>query len=318
MILVGDIGGTNARFGCYVDGERRAVAHFSTTAFESVEDLLAAARDSFAEEDVTACCLAVAGPVLGDEARLTNGRLAFSRQAVAACLQVHNRHLPIELERVHLVNDLLGLGSAIAARRAAGELIGGTPNDGTEGVVAAGTGLGMAILVDGKCLPSEGGHARVAPVGGFERELLAATEAEQQQNGSNVAWEHYLSGPGLETLYRAVCHVWGAPAEAINAQEISRRALAGSDPPCHTTLETWAGMLATACGSLAVTALTLGGIHLAGPLPVTAAEWLRGASFRRRFSEAAWAADYLQHIPIYLITDPCTGLDGAHEIAMSR
>ena len=314
MILAGDIGGTNARFGGYANGQRFAVANLRTRDFDSVEDLLNAALEKLARDDVEACCLAVAGPVFGDEARLTNGRLAFSRRRVADCLQARNPRSPVDVGRVHVINDLVALGSAVAAHGDAHELICGTPNDGTKGVVAAGTGLGMALVVDGACLPSEGGHAGVVPVGGFERELLAVTEAEQG-NAGIVAWEHYLSGPGFETLYRAVCGVWGAKPEAIAEQEISRRALAETDPLCHTTLETWLGLLATACGGFAVTTLALGGIYLAGPLPVAAAAWLRGKRFQRRFEEAAWAADYLQRIPVYLIADTYAGLDGAHLVA---
>lgn len=318
MILAGDIGGTNARFGCYADGKRQAVADLLTADFESADALLAAALEALGN-DIEACCLALAGPVFGDEAKLTNGNLAFSRQGVAACLRNANGPSPVALDRVHLVNDIVALGSAVMLPGTRREQLFGTPSvagaiDGVKGVVAVGTGLGMAVIVDGRCLPSEGGHAGVAPVGGFERELLAATEAELPDGAGVIAWERYLSGPGLTTLYRAVCRVWGAKPATIDPQEISRRALAETDPLCHTTLETWVAMLATACGGLAVTALALGGVYLAGPLPIAAAAWLRGPQFRRRFEEAAWAAD-LQQIPVYLIDDAYAGLDGAHGIA---
>ena len=317
MILAGDIGGTNARFGYYARGERRAVANLLTADFDTAADLLAAALEQLAGGAVEACCLAVAGPVFDDHAQLTNGTLAFSRQGVAACLQAVNGGTSLDAARVHLVNDLVGLGSAVAMGSDDYERLCGAPSEGAggvKGVVAVGTGLGMATIVDGKCLPSEGGHARIAPVGGFERELLAATESLAEV-GDAIAWEHYLSGPGIETLYRAVCNVWGAQPETIGQQTISSRALADADPLCHTTLETWVGMLATACGGLAVTALTLGGVYVAGPLPVAAAAWLRDQRFHRRFKEAAWAADYLQDVPVYLIADAYAGLDGAYLIA---
>ena len=68
-------------------------------------------------------------------------------------------------------------------------------------------------------------------------------------------------------------------------------------------------------GGLAVTALALGGIYLAGSIPLAIAELLRGSLFRRRFEESAWAADFLQQVPVYLVTDPLAGLEGAHIVA---
>ena len=194
-------------------------------------------------------------------------------------------------------------------------------------VLAAGTGLGMVVVADGKCLPSEGGHARIAPVGAFERELISFSESEVEHHGGQgggrgrggiVAWEHYLSGRGVEALYRAVCAVWGAKPESFDAAQITRRGLAVEDPVCHTTVETWAGMLATAAGGLAVTSLSFGGVYLGGSISVAVAEFLRGALFRRRFEDAGWAADYLKDVPIYLIADPLAGLEGAHLIAYDR
>ena len=307
MILAGDIGGTHARFGAYVDGQRIALAEWKTSEYETGAALLAAALDALPPRPVEACCLAVAGPVLGGQARLTNAEMVFSRQALADATGT---------ERVALINDLVAIGSAVGGLPDdCFERLGGTPATGANGVVAAGTGLGMGIVVDGVCLPSEGGHARVAPVGAFERELLAVTEAEVDYSGGVVAWEHYLSGRGVEALHRAVAAVWGAAVKPLAAEEITRRGLDMSDPVCHTTLETWVGMLATAAGGLAVTALTLGGIYLAGSVPLALADLLRTPLFRRRFADAAWEADFLAQLPIYLVPDPLAGLDGARLLA---
>ncbi len=310
MILAGDIGGTNARFGCYADGERVGVAELDAEACPNGEELLAAALAELPAGTIDACCLAVAGPVLGDEAKLTNVDIAFSRPGIEAATGA---------SVVALVNDMVALGSAVGRlpdHRF--ELLSGKPRDGVKCVLAAGTGLGMVVVADGRCFASEGGHARIAPVGAFERELVSFSESEIEQHGGVLAWEHYLSGRGVEALYRGVCAVWGAKAESLGGEEITRRGLAVADPVCHTTVETWAGMLATAAGGLAVTSLSLGGVYLGGSIAVAMAELLRAPLFRRRFADAAWAADYLQEIPIYLVADPLAGLDGAHLIAAER
>ncbi len=306
MILAGDIGGTNARFGCYVAGRRTALVELRTGEYETATELLSAARQALPDEAPEICCLALAGPVWGDRAQLTNAPgIALSRRALLDSTGAR---------QACLVNDMVAVGSAVAELPGDSfELLGGVPGAGVKGIVAAGTGLGMAIITGNTCLPSQGGHARVAPVGAFERELLSVTEAEM--DGGIVAWEHYLSGRGIETLYRTVCTVWGAKPRRLSSAQITRQGLTAEDPVCHTTLETWAVMLATAAGGLAVTALTLGGIYLGGGIPPALADLLRAPSFRRRFEEAAWAAEFLTRIPVYLITDPSTGLDGAHIIA---
>ena len=221
--------------------------------------------------------------------------------------------------QVALVNDMVALGAAVEGLPAEHfDLLSGQPateSGATKGVVAAGTGLGMGIIAGGECLPSEGGHARVAPAGAFERELIAATEREADAPAA-LAWEHYLSGRGIETLYRAVCAVWDAPAAPLAAEAITRQAqLPDADPVCDATLEAWCGLLATAAGTLAVTAMTLGGIYLGGSLPLAAAAPLRERRFRQRFEEAAWAAEFLKPMPLYLVADPLAGLDGAALLA---
>ena len=317
LILAGDIGATNARFGCYRGGEQVAWVSLDTQAYDSVNALLAAALAQLPgrKEHLEACCLAVAGPVHAtgqdDTARLTNAGLTFSRQAVARALGV---------SRAVLVNDMVAIGAAldVLAPNQLRRLAAGTPPPspgGVKGMLAAGTGLGMGVVASGRCLPSEGGHARLAPVGAFERELVAFTEAELRDEGGVVAWEHYLSGRGVETLHRAVRGVRGETGPPLTATEITRQGLAGAEPSCDTTVRTWVGMLATAAGGLATTALTLGGVYFTGTVALALAPLLEEPGFQRRFREAAWAADFLAEIPLSLITDSQAGIAGARVLA---
>ena len=316
MILAGDIGATNARFGCYEGGERVGLVELSTRGSASANALLADALAALPHGTIASCCLAVAGPVLRGDAdetvRLTNAQLAFSRRGVAAA---------VGAPKALLVNDMVAIGTAadqLADKRF--EALDDVPPataggvGGVKGVLAAGTGLGMGLVVDGRCLASEGGHARIAPAGAFERELVAFTESELADEGGVATWEHYLSGAGVARLHRAVCAVWGAAKPTDAAEEIVRRGLDGDDPICETTVRAWAGLFATAAGGLAVTALTLGGVYLAGSVASALAPLLRAARFRRRFREAA-QADFLANIPLFLTVDAHIGLEGAHLLA---
>ena len=316
LILAGDIGATNARFGCYEGGEQVGAVELATPDSASADALLADAVAALPQKPhgpFDACCLAVAGPVFakdGDEtAQLTNAGLAFSRRGVAAAAPAR---------KALLVNDMVAIGTAVAQlpreRFEALHQVSRRPSQ-VKGVLAAGTGLGLSVVVDGRCLASEGGHARVAPVGAFERELVAFTESERAAEGGVVTWEHYLSGSGVATLHRAVCAVWGAPAPTLAAREVVRRGLDGNDPVCETTVRTWVGMFATVAAGLAVTALTFGGVYLAGSVAAALAPALREAHFQCRFREGAGAADLLADIPLFLTADTRIGVEGAHLLA---
>ena len=310
MNLAGDVGGTHARMGLF-DG-RRCVQRttLDMAKLRSGEELTERALEALGRPDIERACFAVAGPVLADEARLTNHGMSFSGAVLRDVLGTQD---------VLLVNDLVAMGTAVAQGLADdAERFGGnapTPPDATRCVLAAGTGLGMGIIVDGRCLPSEGGHTRVAPAGAFERELVAYTEATLEEAQGIVAWEHYLSGRGLVNLYQAVCHVWDMPPADLSPEEVVARGLEVTDPTCHTTIETWAAMLGTAAGTLAVTTMSLGGVWLAGAVPRALKPMLADRTFRRSFEAAAWAADFLPTIPVHLIEDDHAGLMGAGLIA---
>ena len=317
MILAGDIGATHARFGCYAGGERAHTADLATQRFESADALLGDALAALPKGPFDACCLAVAGPVRhagGDAtAQLTNAPLAFSRRAVQARTNA---------ARVRLVNDMVAIGAAVSGLadsrfEALDDVRASAEAGDVKGVLAAGSGLGMTVIANGECLPSEGGHARIAPVGAFERALVAFTESELAEQRGIVTWEHYLSGRGVEALHRAVCGVWGAPPPTLTAVEVTQRGVAEADPICETTVATWAGMLATAAGGLAATALALGGIYLAGSVAAAVVPVLRQAAFRRRFLEATGTA-LLAEIPLFLVADPRIGVDGAHLLARAQ
>lgn len=310
MNLAGDVGGTHARMGLFDGPNCVQRTTLDMAKLRSGEELTEAALAELGQPQVEGACIAVAGPVLVEKAHLTNHSMSFSGAALRRALGTQS---------VALVNDLVAMGTAVAHGLAdEAERFGGdspTPPDATRCVVAAGTGLGMGIIVDGRCLPSEGGHVRVAPAGAFERELVAYTEATLEEAQGVVAWEHYLSGRGLVNLYQAVCHVWDMPPARLSPEEIAARGLEVADPTCHTTIETWVGMLGSAAGSLAVATMALGGVWLAGAVPGALKPMLADRTFRRSFEAAAWAADFLPTIPVHLIEDDHTGLMGAGLIA---
>jgi glucokinase len=169
----------------------------------------------------------------------------------------------------------------------------------------------MGIVVpdrDGwRVLPSEGGHAALAPADPLEAEVLAVLQGHHEF----VGWETVLCGPGLVNLYRAVCEVWGCPAEPTDARDITAKAISVDQPVCHQTLEMFCNLLGSAAGDLALTVCATGGVYLAGGILPQMADFLLASGFRRRFEMRGPLTWYVEVIPTWLVLEIDLGLLGA-------
>ena len=296
-----DVGATHTRAVVVEQGRRFARAPLATADYPTALALLQAALGETRPEAV---CVAVAGPVSGGTARLTNGHLAFDEAALRGALTV---------PALAVVNDLVAI--ATEAPRLDGsrlKSLGGALTAGPRAVLAPGSGLGMAFIdATGRVSPSEGGHAPLAPADALERELLGALV----DSLGYVAWESVLSGPGLVHLYRAMCQVWGSAPEDLTAAQVAERGTTVADPVCHQTLETWCAMLGNAAGALCVTACATGGIYLGGGIPPRIADFIAASGFRRRFEERGAMTDYVCNVATAIIMDETTGAAGAVRLA---
>lgn len=303
-VLVADIGATNARFSlASAAGLAGAPVVLRTAEFSRMEDLLAAACDRVGPVALTAACLAIAGPVDGRSGRITNGGLAFDAAVAAECLGCP----------VTLVNDFVALAASLPHLDRLQQIGGTAPSaHSVKAVLGPGSGLGMGLLVPlgagWEVLPSEGGHADLAPGSPLELELLGWL---QSQLGGHVSWESVLSGPGLANLYRAVCAVWGTEPRDAGAEWIVATGVSAEEPVCHQTLEVFCGLLGAAAGNLALTAYALGGVYLGGGILPRMTDFLLTSPLRRRFDERGPMSPRLREVPLYLIQEPAPGLIGA-------
>jgi glucokinase len=215
--------------------------------------------------------------------------------------------------RVRVINDFTAVGHALpdlepAVLRGVGPELSGL---GTKAAIGPGTGLGMGFVVpdrDGwRVLPSEGGHAALAPFDLLESEVLGVLHRQHEF----VGWETVLCGPGLVNLYGAVCEVWGCPAELTEARDITARAVSIEQPVCHQTLEMFCSLLGNAAGDLALTVCATGGVYLAGGILPQIADFLCASQFRRRFETRGPLSWYVKRIPTWLVLEAQLGLRGA-------
>ncbi|HSW13407.1 MAG TPA: glucokinase [Solimonas sp.] len=309
--LVGDIGGTNARFALVQPQESGALlelAHYRTADFASLREAL----EHFLQHSGGVCpqraALAVASAVTGDQVRITNNPWHFSvaglGRELGLQLQVLNDFAAVSLALPQLQPaDLLELGPATSAesrgRRQA------------YAVVGPGTGLGVSGLVveDGRStvIESEGGHLGFAPADAFEAEILRLL----LQRLERVSVERLVSGMGLSNLYEAICRIEGLPAHTPTPEEISAEAAAQPGSVGDRVLDLMAALLGSFAGDIALAFGAWQGVYLHGGVAQKLLPWLQRGAFRRRFEAKGRHAAVMRAIPTRLILHPQAGLLGA-------
>lgn len=302
--LVGDIGGTYARFALGLAGQRPGVPRrFACADYEGPEEAI---RAFLADMDGSpaAAAIAVAAPVTGDAITMTNHPWRFSVERLRAGLG---------LARLEVVNDFTAI--ALALPRLGPDdldkLGGGEPAAGAAmAVLGPGTGLGVSGLIPGgggwAAISGEGGHVDAAPWPGRE----AAVVERLRRRFGHVSRERLLSGPGLVSIYLSLAEIEGRPPTATPLPaDVAAWAQEG-DALAGEAAGMFSAMLGAAAGDLALTLGARGGVFIAGGVvPGLGAAFDRDA-FRRRFAAKGRFAAYLEAIPSYLVTGPNPALIG--------
>lgn len=300
--LLADVGGTNARFALEVAPGR--VELIDVLPCKSYPTLADALRAYLASPKVQAAgygkirhaAIAIANPITGDFVRMTNHHWEFSIEAMRR---------ECAFDTLLVINDFTALARAVphlsaAQKRQVGS---GAVREGSPiGLLGAGTGLGVSGLIptadSWTALLSEGGHVTFSPADETEVAILQFAWREYE----HVSAERLMSGDGLELIYRALAHHAGQPDEKLAAADISRRALAGSDPLCGQVIDTFCGMLGTVAGNLAVTLGAQGGVYIGGGIVPRLGDRFDSSPFRERFERKGRFVNYLAQVPTFVIT----------------
>jgi glucokinase len=200
--------------------------------------------------------------------------------------------------------------------------------DGNLALVAAGTGLGEALVVreEGRFLvvATEGGHTDYAPRTDEEIELFRHLRA---RFGGHVSVERLLSGPGLTNIddFLASREPGGAGTAAAapslgeasrdRAAEIAASALDGTSPRAARALRLFAAAYGAEAGSLALRCLARGGVYLGGGIAPKILPALQDGVFLEAFRDKGRFRDLLGSIPVRVILDDRAALIGAARIA---
>jgi glucokinase len=227
-----------------------------------------------------------------------------------------------------LINDLKATGYGLLLLRP-DELVtlntGNVHVTGNTALIAAGTGLGEAILhwngTRYEPVASEGGHADFAPRNDLEIDLLKYL----LQRFPHVSYERVLSGPGLFNIYTFMRDAGYAAEEPSVVEKfkqsdpsavISEAALAGHSELCTRALNTFISIYGAEAGNLALKAMAVSGIYLGGGIAPKIVGKLQDGEFMRAFTAKSRLSALLQGIPVYVILNPKTALYGAASAAM--
>lgn len=317
ILLAGDIGGTKTRLALYeavheVPRLRREQIYPSAR-YDSLESIL---RDFLADaERPAAACFGVAGPVENGHCRTTNLPWQIDAPDLEAALRIPVVALLNDLEATALGLVHLPAEAYHVLQRGADGAI------GTMAVIAAGTGLGEAILYwDGSrhhALATEGGHTDFAPNDEWEDGLLRWLR--NRLNG-HVSYERLLSGPGLHTLYDYLVATDRQPESAgirtrlkreDPAAVIAELGLAGRDTRCRTALEHFARIYGAEAGNWALKSLARGGVILAGGIAPKILPALTDGSFLEGFLAKGRFRPLLERFPVRVAFDSSAPLLGA-------
>ena len=304
-LLVGDIGGTNGRFGLVDGGELRPRDVFIGKGDDhpSFDDALAAALEALAERPAHAA-FAVAGPVRdGKTARITN-RPAWEIDADALRAR-------FGFARVTVMNDFVAQAASLphledSETVAIGEA---RPTGAAKAAVGPGTGLGVAALLpelDGwRPVAGEGGHVEFAAVDARES---AAFDVVRRALG-RVSAEDVLSGPGLARLHAALAKVEGRVGDGASPSEIVAAAR-GGEPRSRETVALFATMLARFAGDVALTFGAEGGVYLCGGVAPKLLGAFEVSAFRAAFEAKRPHENLMRGIATLVVTAPVAGLTG--------
>lgn len=318
LVLAGDIGGTKtslALFSINDDKLRMETEHnFPSKKYSGLVPIL----DEFSvrnNKSIDAACFGVAGPVVDGHVKTTNLPWVIDSQVLRQALRV---------DTVYLLNDLEAAAYGVFTLDNEEFYTlneGNMHSTGNKALIAAGTGLGQAILYDDgrhfHALPSEGGHADFAPRTELEIDLLRYLLARF----GHVSYERVLSGPGLFNIYRFLKESRGMAEPPLLAERfaagddpaavISTAALAKEAEICCTALDLFVSIYGAEAGNMALRFKSVRGLYVGGGIAPKILDKLKDGTFMRSFIDKGRYTELLAAMPVQVVLNPQAGLRGA-------
>lgn len=305
-ILIGDIGGTNARFSILTDayGEPKQFPNVHTADFETIDEAIQKGVLDKTSVQPRSAILAVAGPIKSDEIPLTNCTWVVRPKTMIADLGFID---------VLVVNDFEAQALAVASlsednREPIGPL--SQTTIASRVVLGPGTGLGVAGLIHAQHawfpVPGEGGHVDIGPRSGRDFDIFPHLTPIE----GRISAEQLLCGRGIVNIYRAVCTADGITPQWSDPADVTSHALAGTDPAAIETISLFSTYLGRLAGDLALIFMARGGVFLSGGISQKILPALKTSQFRLAFEDKAPHSALMRTIPTFVVTHPLAALSG--------
>ncbi|HSR66163.1 MAG TPA: glucokinase [Xanthomonadaceae bacterium] len=317
-LLLADVGGTNARFaladcGAAAPLVQASIRHYAVAEFGSLAD---AARHYLQATGVraTRAVFSVAGPVLGDEVRMTNHPWVIGIDATRTALG---------LGLLRVVNDFVAQAMAIRLLRQQDVRMLGAPawqplarDEGTCAILGPGTGLGVGALLvrEGRtlALATEAGHVGFAPTSDEQCALLQALA----RRFGHVSNERLVSGEGLVNLHQALAERDGGPdARGVATPADITAGAAAGDARCRRTIALFCEVFGAVAGDTALAFGAWNGVFLSGGVVPHLLDALAQPGFRQHFEAKGRYREALSRVPAAAVVHPQPGLLGAAAMA---
>ncbi len=327
MILAGDVGGTKTLLALFGDEGDEVKCfkkkQFSSAHYQTFTELLSSFLADADCSQIKAVCIGVAGVIDNGRCETTNLPWVLSSKEIGERINSQNVWLLNDLEATAWGLLDLPKHNFVELNPDAGLL-----QQGNIAVVAAGTGLGEAIVAwDGAVyhvIASEGGHADFSPTNEQEIALLRHL---MEKYPEHISCERLISGEGLVNIYQFLKHINYAQThpeterqmlERDPAAVIGEAGVAGNDALCVEALKLFCRLYGAESGNLALKCLPYGGVYLAGGIGAKILSVLQQGEFMQGFLAKGRCRAVLQKIPVRVCTNPEIALLGALSYAKKK
>ena len=321
-LLAVDIGGTKTLFQLSTEkGDVIYEQSFVSQDFARFDLVLTEflAQDKVKNHHIDSACFAVAGPISGRNANVTNLPWQLNADDLANKFNIHQLHVCNDFEAVaHGIAELADNEIVILQQ--------GEPDESApRAVIGAGTGLGQALLLpengSWRVVATEGGHADFAPT---DQQQILLLEYLIERFG-HVSYERIVSGVGLVTIYEFLCSsqqdkentdlrramTVGNDSAAI----ISQFALEYNDRLAQEALDLFIKIYGAQAGNLALTILPMAGLYIAGGIAAKNLQRFKYGPFMDAFIAKGKMKELVEKVPVRLILQTKVGLIGARLLA---
>ncbi len=318
-----DIGGTKTHIALFEISEsgeqvRTKEKKYKTQKVSGLEEMLHDFHPDMS--DITAISVAIAGPIFGDQAQLTNVSWKVEKNKIIEATGV---------TQIYLLNDLEASAFGLPFMPESDLIRIFESEDKTTGnvvVIAPGTGLGeAAVYWDGTNyhpFATEGGHCDFAPRDKNDISLLMFL----QHKYGHVSWERLVSGMGIVNIfdylrtsaeYNLDPDLEASLLEGDIAANISKAAINGI-PVAIDTLKLFVRYLAIESGNMALKFKSTGGVYIGGGIiPKIWNEEYKNL-FLENFFDVGRMKSLLMLVNVTIILNPESVLFGAAHYMISK